>query len=116
MGSEIPAQLQDEVAKPARMMAEEIARLTRLTGAARLDFLYKGSDVWVNELNSIPGALAFRLWSESGVSHYQLLSDMIAEATASREYPRDVDLADRDAADRKRLTLQSASQIAEKLA
>jgi D-alanine-D-alanine ligase len=113
--SEIPARLPDDAAKSVRVMAEEIAHLTRLTGAARLDFLRDGSQVWVNELNSIPGALAFRLWSESGVSHEQLLTDMIAEATGPRPSPRDVDPADRDAGERKRLTLQNASQIAQKL-
>ncbi len=113
--SEIPARLPDDVSKSARVMAEEIAHLTRLTGAARLDFLRDGSQLWVNELNSIPGALAFRLWSESGVSPQQLLTDMVAEATAPRPSPRDVDPADRDAAERKRLTLQNAGQIAQKL-
>ncbi len=113
--SEIPARLPDDTSKSVRMMAEEIAHLTRLTGAARLDFLRDGSQLWVNELNSIPGALAFRLWSESGVSHEQLLTDLIAEATAPRPTGRDVDPADRDAGERKRLTLQNASQIAQKL-
>jgi D-alanine-D-alanine ligase len=113
--SEIPARLPDDLSKSARVMAEEIAHLTRLTGAARLDFLRDGQQLWVNELNSIPGALAFRLWSESGVSHLQLLTGMIAEAAAQRPAMRDVDPADRDAAERKRLTLQSASQIAQKL-
>ena len=92
-----------------------VVSASRLTGAARLDFLRDGSQLWVNELNSIPGALAFRLWSESGVSHEQLLTDMIAEAAAPRPSPRDVDPADRDAGERKRLTLQNASQIAQKL-
>ena len=114
--SEIPARLPDEITKQARTMGEEIAHLTRLTGAARLDFLWSGSHLWVNELNSIPGALAFRLWNTSGVNREQLLSDMVAEAAAMGPAPRDVDPADRGAAERKELTLQSASRIAEKLA
>ena len=114
--SEIPAQLPEATAKLARTIAEEIARLTRLTGAARLDFLYDGTTVWVNELNSIPGALALRLWKESGVSHQQLLTDMIAESAKLRTTPRDVDPIDRDAPARKRQTLLSASQISSKLA
>lgn len=113
--SQIPANVPEETVKLAQMMAEEIAHLTRLTGAARLDFLYNGSDLWVNELNSIPGALAFRLWKESGVDRDQLLSDMVAEATQPSTTPRDTDPADRDAADRKKLTLQNASEIAQKL-
>lgn len=114
--SEIPFQLPDEVAKRLRMAAEEIADLTRLTGNARLDFLWDGADLWVNELNSIPGALAFRLWAESGVSRDQLLSDMLAEATAQRAVSHDFDPADRGAGDRKVQTLRAAGSIAQKLA
>lgn len=113
--SEIPAQLPEEIAKFARVIAEEIAHLTRLRGAVRLDFLYNRSELWVNEVNSIPGAMSFRLWNESGVSREQLLTDMIAEAMATHGTPRDVDPPDRGAAERKMQTLQSASQIAQKL-
>jgi D-alanine-D-alanine ligase len=114
--SEIPARLPEETGKTLRVMADEIARLTRLTGAARLDFLWDGSQIWVNELNSIPGALAFRLWAESGVRHEELLSDMLAEATALNSSPlRDIDPPDRFASDRKAQTLQSAGKIAAKL-
>ncbi len=113
--SEIPARVPDEAGKLMRVMAEEIAHLTGLSGAARLDFLSDGSQVWVNELNSIPGALAFRLWAESGVSREQLLSDMVAEATAERSAPRAVDPPDRYASDRKMQTLQTAGKIAQKL-
>jgi D-alanine-D-alanine ligase len=114
--SEIPARLPDEARKRLRMAAEEIVDLTRLTGNARLDFLWDGSELWVNELNSIPGALAFRLWAESGVGRDQLLSDMLAEATAMRSASPDLDPADRLAGDRKIQTLQSAGKIAQKLA
>ncbi len=113
--SEIPAQLPDETGKLLRMLAEEVAHLTRLTGAARLDFLWDGSQLWVNELNSIPGALAFRLWAESGVSHEQLLADMLAEAAATHSVPGHVDPPDRHASDRKMQTLQTAGRIAQKL-
>lgn len=113
--SEIPARLPDETEKTLRIMADEITCLTRLTGAARLDFLWDGSQLWVNELNSIPGALAFRLWAESGVSHEHLLSDMLAEAAATSSSLRDIDPPDRFASDRKAQTLQSAGKIASKL-
>jgi D-alanine-D-alanine ligase len=113
--SEIPAQLPEESTKLMRVIAEEIAHLTGLTGAARLDFLWDGSQLWVNELNSIPGALAFRLWAESGVSHEDLLSGMIAEATAQRKTHRAFDPPDRFAGERKAQTLQVASKIAQKL-
>jgi D-alanine-D-alanine ligase len=113
--SEIPAQLSDVVAESIHMAAEKIAFLTGLTGAARLDFLSDGSQLWVNELNSIPGAMAFRLWAESGVSHEQLLADMIDEALAQAKSRRAFDPPDRHARERKAQTLQIASKIAQKL-
>lgn len=113
--SEIPAQLPDEVAKRMRVAAEEVAELTRLTGNARLDFLWDGSELFINELNPIPGALALRLWAESGVDRPQLLADMLAEARTKRSTTADVDQPDRHAQDRKAQTLRSAGSIAQKL-
>jgi D-alanine-D-alanine ligase len=113
--SEIPARLPDEVAKRMRVAAEEIADLTRLTGNARLDFLWDGSDLFINELNPIPGALALRLWAESGVTRDQLLADMLAEARVKRSATADIDPPDRQADDRKAQTLRSAGSIAQKL-
>jgi D-alanine-D-alanine ligase len=113
--SEIPALLPEETGKLVRTIAKEAAHLTGLTGAARLDFLWDGSEVWVNELNSIPGALAFRLWAESGVSHDHLLSDIIAEAMAQPKLKQALDPPDRYASERKMQTLQVASKIAQKL-
>lgn len=113
--SEIPAQLPDEVAKRMRVAAEEVAVLTRLTGNARLDFLWDGSELFVNELNPIPGALALRLWAESGVNRAQLLADMLTEARTKRAAIADLDSPDRHAEDRKGQTLRTAGSIAQKL-
>jgi D-alanine-D-alanine ligase len=114
--SEIPAKLSDEATESVHIAAEKIAFLTGLAGAARLDFLTDGSQLWVNELNSIPGALAFRLWAESGVSHEQLLADMIEEASAPAKIQRAFDTLDQQASEeRKAQTLQVASKIAQKL-
>lgn len=113
--SEIPAQLPDEVAKRMRVAAEDVADLTRLTGNARLDFLWDGSELFINELNPIPGALALRLWAETGVDRAQLLADMLTEARTKRSATGDIDQPDRHAQDRKAQTLRSAGSIAQKL-
>ncbi len=45
----------------------------------RLDFIIdKASDtIYLNELNTIPGSLAFYLWAESGKPYEELLEDLI---------------------------------------
>lgn len=113
--SEIPAQLPDDVAKQIHLAAEEVAELTRLTGNARLDFLWDGSELFVNELNPIPGALALRLWAESGTDRAKVIADLLTEAKESRAVIADLDPPDRHAADRKAQTLRSAGSIAQKL-
>lgn len=37
-------------------------------------------DLYVNEINTIPGSLAFYLWEPAGVSYTQLLDRMISLA------------------------------------
>lgn len=113
--SQIPAQLPDNIAKQIRLAAEEIAELTRLTGNARLDFLRNGPELYVNELNPIPGALALRLWAQSGITPAKIITDLLTEAKTSQATIADFDPPDRQAADRKAQTLQSASSIAQKL-
>ena len=49
-------------------------------GVVRIDFLLDVDDdsrVYVNEVNTIPGSLAFYLWEAAGKPYGQLLDDMI---------------------------------------
>ncbi|GAA1729907.1 hypothetical protein [Microcella frigidaquae] len=62
---EFPAQVPDAVAATARVLAERVAEVTRLTGIVRVDLLLDEStgELFVNEVNSIPGALSLYLWA-----------------------------------------------------
>jgi D-alanine-D-alanine ligase len=40
----------------------------------------RGPDLWVNEINTIPGSLAAYLWVEPPVSRRELIMDIVAEA------------------------------------
>lgn len=61
---EFPAQVPDEVTARIRELAVLVAEQTGLTGILRIDFLSDGAEVYVNEVNSIPGALSLYLWPE----------------------------------------------------
>ena len=37
-------------------------------------------EIWINEINTIPGSLSFYLWEPLGVSYTELLDRMIALA------------------------------------
>jgi len=77
---EMNPDLPGEGEKVVREAATTIASLSRLRGIARVDFLLDGEDIYLNEVNTIPGSLAKYLWVSPVVPFLQLLDDMLAEA------------------------------------
>jgi len=60
-------------------MAIKAFKVLGSSGNSRIDFLIdsKKNKVYINEINSIPGSLAFYLWEEKGINYTSLLEDMI---------------------------------------
>lgn len=81
---ELPADIPADVAARIGELALVVARLTGTRGVARLDFLWTGTDLYVNEINNPPGSLSHYLWSEGGVSTPQLVRDLLEEAERGR--------------------------------
>ena len=77
----MPAQVPDEVTALAGTLARRVAAVTRLTGVVRVDFLYDPTshELVVNEVNSVPGAMALYLWA-SRRDAAQVLVDALVEA------------------------------------
>ncbi|MGO9962600.1 MAG: hypothetical protein ACLPUG_04115 [Acidimicrobiales bacterium] len=78
---ELPAQIEAEIEERIREMVPEVASLVGLRGVARLDFLSDGEDVFINEINTIPGSLSHYLWVDPRLPFTSLLLDLITEAT-----------------------------------
>lgn len=106
---ELPAQLAPEVTDRVRSLAATVARLCDVRGVARVDFLSDGTEVLVNEVNTVPGSLARYLWVDPSVPFAELLDGMVAEAL---ERPA----ALHSAAGADGSVLRSAGSIAAKLA
>jgi D-alanine-D-alanine ligase len=77
---ELPAQLEGDLASRVQDMARTVAALVGVRGVARIDFLLDGGELFVNEINTIPGSLSKYLWIDPVVSFDQLLADLLAEA------------------------------------
>ncbi len=105
---ELPAQLAPEIEKSIRHAAVQVARLVGVRSVARIDFLVRDGEVWLNEINTIPGSLAAYLWIDPPVSRRQLLLDMIAEAEGGT--PRSFTTTGADGT-----ALREAASIASKL-
>jgi len=82
---EFPAQVPDTVNEQARSLAHRVAEVTRLSGIVRVDLLWDPTDdtVYVNEVNTIPGAMSLYLWSPKRPPA-EVLSDAINEAIQRR--------------------------------
>jgi D-alanine-D-alanine ligase len=76
----IPADLPEAVSEEIRRLASETFRVLGCDGVARVDFILDGDDVYVNEINAIPGSLSFYLWEATGVPFDRLLDRLISGA------------------------------------
>ena len=79
---ELPADIKPELTDAIRAMAFDIANLVGLRGVQRIDFLADDEQLFINEINTIPGSLSKHLFVEPVVPFVKLLQDMINEATA----------------------------------
>ena len=76
---EIPANLPEEVTNHIRTTAVETFKALACDGVARIDFMIDeaNGNVYVNEINTIPGSLSFYLWEATGVSFTELTERLI---------------------------------------
>lgn len=82
----IPADLPEEVSEKIRKMAGETFRVLSCHGVSRVDVMIDESDgnIYVNEINTIPGSLSFYLWEATGIS-FEKLMDTLVELALKRK-------------------------------
>lgn len=76
---ELPANLTPQKREEIRELAVKTFRTLGASGVSRIDFMIdRDTDqVYVNEINPIPGSLAFYLWEALGKPYAELLDDMV---------------------------------------
>lgn len=79
-GRELPATMSPDVESAVHSYSARVAEVAGLRGIARIDYLERDGDVFVNEVNTIPGSMAAYLWIDPVISREQLFTDMVAEA------------------------------------
>lgn len=78
----IPAEISDAQRDEIRTMAVKAFKCLGCGGVSRIDFMMDSAtgEIWLNEINTIPGSLSFYLWEPLGVKYSELLDKMIALA------------------------------------
>ena len=76
---EIPARLPEHQTEFIRTKAVETFKALACDGVARIDFMIdeKDQQIYVNEINTIPGSLSFYLWEATGVGFDELVERLI---------------------------------------
>lgn len=82
LSRKVPADLPPELAQRAQDLARGAFLAIDASGMSRVDLLLddESRTLYVNEINTIPGSLAFYLWEASGLSFPALLDEMVALA------------------------------------
>jgi D-alanine-D-alanine ligase len=82
----IPADLETAKTVEIEELAKRAFTVIDAKGNARIDFLLdKEGNVFVNEINTLPGSVAFYLWEGRGYSFKELINKMINIAIVTQE-------------------------------
>lgn len=78
----IPAEITDEQKATIQKYAVDAFKCLGCSGVSRIDFMMdtKSGEIFLNEINTIPGSLSFYLWEPVGVPYSELLDKMISLA------------------------------------
>ncbi len=84
-GREMPAKIDAELYELVKKTSEKIYIELNLSGVVRFDFMLSKGKLYINEMNTIPGSMAFYLFEPIGINFSQLL-DMIIEGAKRKDY------------------------------
>ena len=78
----VPAELEEGQKEEIEKIALKAFRVLNSFGCVRIDFMIdkKDGSVYCNEINTIPGSLAFYLWNHDGMSFTQECDELIDNA------------------------------------
>lgn len=78
----VPAEISEEMRTEIREMAVKAFKCLGCSGVSRIDFMIDvdSDKIYLNEINTIPGSLAFYLWEPLGTKYSQLLDIMVSLA------------------------------------
>jgi len=98
LNRELPAKISKKLEQSIKKLAIEVFRAIRAKGMIRIDFMVTDKDIYVTEVNPIPGSMSYYLWEASGISFKNQITDLINQAivdfkiqnSKSLEYKSDI--------------------------
>ncbi|CAK7056904.1 D-alanine--D-alanine ligase family protein [Tissierella sp.] len=82
----IPAGIEDNIRQEIEQLAKKAFITIDGRGVSRIDFLLDANNnVYINEINTLPGSIAFYLWEGKGYSFKKLIDELISIAIKVHE-------------------------------
>ena len=77
----MPAPIGEELTKRIEELSKQIFHALDCKGVVRIDYmLTKNDELFITEINTIPGSMAFYLWQESGLPYAALIDKLVEYA------------------------------------
>lgn len=82
LSRKVPADIPADTEAKVKELAVKAFRAIGASGVARVDFLLddETKELYVNEINTIPGSLSYYLWEAAGMDFSQLVDELISLA------------------------------------
>ena len=83
----LPAPIEPELRDKIQELSIEIFKHMDCKGVVRIDYMFDeaSNGLYITEINSIPGSLAFYLWNEGGLPYTKLIDRMVQYAIMAHE-------------------------------
>lgn len=83
----LPAPVEDELRDRIQEMSCDIFRMLDCKGVVRIDYMFdrKSEQIFITEINTIPGSLAFYLWENAGMPYSELIDRMVGYAEKAHD-------------------------------
>ncbi len=75
-----PADIEADISERIKITTKRAYEELYLEGVVRMDYMAQDGEVYLNEINTVPGSLAFYLFGETLASFTDMLSGLIARA------------------------------------
>ncbi len=75
----VPAPVEDSLRDQIQSLSKDIFRELDLKGVVRIDYMFdvKTEKLYITEVNTIPGSMAYYLWEKSGMSYTNLIDELV---------------------------------------
>ena len=83
----LPAPIEDELKTRIQETSKTIFRMMDCKGVVRIDYMFdrESNEIYITEINTIPGSLAFYLWENAGISYRKMIDRMVIIAEKAHE-------------------------------